>query len=38
MRNKILDQLLQRKKTVTVSHLWLAVVWVLGFVIGIMIG
>ncbi len=38
MRNKMLDQLLQRKKTVTVSHLWLVVIFTFGFVIGIMIG
>ncbi len=34
----MLDQVLQSKKTVTVSHLWLVVIFTLGFVIGIMIG
>ncbi len=38
MRNKMLDQVLKGGRTVTVSHLWLAVIWVLGFVVGIMIG
>ena len=34
----MLDQVLQSKKTVTVSHLWLVVIWVLGFIVGLMIG
>lgn len=38
MRNKMLDQVIKGGRTVTVSHLWLAVIWVLGFVVGIMIG
>jgi len=37
MRNKLLDQLIQRKKTVTVSHLWLVVIWVLGFIVGVLV-
>jgi len=34
----MLDQVLQSKKTVTVSHLWLVVIWALGFIVGLMIG
>ena len=34
----MLDQVLQSKKTVTVSHLWLVVIWVLGFIVGLLIG
>ena len=34
----MLDQVLQSKKTVTVSHLWLVVIWVLGFIVGLMFG
>ena len=34
----MLEQVLQSKKTVIVSHLWLVVIWVLGFIVGLMIG
>ena len=34
----MLDQILKSKRTITISHLWLAVIWALGFVVGIMIG
>ncbi len=37
MRNKMLDQIIQSKKTVRVSHLWLVVIWVLGFIVGVLV-
>jgi|7_EtaG_2_1085326.scaffolds.fasta_scaffold20416_6 hypothetical protein len=38
MRNRMLDQIIQSKKTVTVSHLWLVVIWMLGFIVGMLVG